>query len=276
MDYVIENIVQDDLDEIWEIVCENQWKSYSIEDLYNIFSISPQCCYKLVIEGVLAGAIFGTHDQENLCISFFCVRSNFRTFNSSMNLGIKIIDYARMYAPYTMTYANQKMIQIYKRFGFHEECFITNYRIKYNSERDITLNNIYEAKVDLLEKDPVFSEYIVDHKSFYSFFQYSNAKCYVYKKENQLGYIFYRKDEIETIGPLVADDDEIARELMIYAMKNASECTIFGEEEIVDSLFQTPDFSVEKTMVKVLKMTLGNGKYVHQKTKLVGGHHFIS
>ena len=39
--YHIENVREEDLEEIWAIVCENKWKNYDIEDLrYIMFRLN--------------------------------------------------------------------------------------------------------------------------------------------------------------------------------------------------------------------------------------------
>lgn len=55
--YYIENVRDVDLEEIWEIVSANKWKNYDIEDLRYIMSVSPQCCYKLVMDMLGSAAI---------------------------------------------------------------------------------------------------------------------------------------------------------------------------------------------------------------------------
>jgi len=270
------NVEKSDVIKIWDIVCENKWTGYSIEDLYYILRISPQCCYKLMVDGTIAGGIFGTLESGKLCISFFCIQSDKRVLSSSLGLGESILKYAKRHAPYTMTYANQKMIRIYKRFGFIEECYIENFVVQRLYENYEEEPHIKEVTREILEQDKEFSNYVLNKSCFLEYFSYANARCYIYKSNYGLGYVFSRNHTGQIIGPLVADNHKIAKSLLIHCMRNIRECTVFGTKDVIKELFDPSIFSVKETKVKVLKMTLGKSTFQDERMKLVGGHHFIS
>lgn len=276
MNWEILNVEKSDIVKIWDIVCENKWTGYSIEDLYYIFRISPQCCYKLMVDGTIAGGIFGTLEGGKLCISFFCIQSSKRVFSSSVRLGESILKYAKKHAPYTMTYANQKMIRIYKRFGFVEECYIENFVVQKLCEKYVEQPYIQEVTREILAQDKDIFHYVLNKSCFQEYFAYSNARCYIYKSNQGLGYVFSRSQGEKIIGPLVADNDEIAKSLLIHCMRNIGEYTVFGTRDVVKVLFDPSIFSLKETKVKVLKMTLGESTFQDARMKLVGGHHFIS
>lgn len=274
--YYIENIREEDLEEIWEIVCENQWRNYDIEDLRYIISVSPQCCYKLVMDGVIVGSIFGTLMNETLCISFFCVRSDKRRLNTSMKLGLTILRFAEKNAYHVMTYANEKMIGVYKRFGFLQGEYLHKYLAKNKlKNKNPYLNNVKKLTSSMLETEGFFEDRFALVKNEWKVFSlYTNATCWNLKSEKGSGYLFYRQkgEETGTIGPIWGDNDEITRELLKYVLEQIGEGIVYATDnfEIFDSTY-----SVEYTGKKVQIMEYKKYTPKDNYKKLVGGHHFV-
>lgn len=273
--YYIENVRDVDLEEIWEIVSANKWKNYDIEDLRYIMSVSPQCCYKLVMDGVIAGSIFGTLMNETLCISFFCVRTDKRRLSTTMKLGLTMLQFAEKNACHVMTYANEKMISIYKKFGFLHGEYLHKYLVK--NKRENNNSYLYNIKklTSGLETEGFFEGRFTQVKNEWKVFSlYTNATCWNLMSENGVGYLFYRQkgDEPGIIGPLWSDNEEITRELLKYVVGQIGEGIVYATDnfEIFDSAY-----SVEYTGKKVLIMEYKKYKNRDNYKKLVGGHHFV-
>lgn len=273
--YHIENVREEDLEEIWAIVCENKWKNYDIEDLRYIMSVSPQCCYKLVMDGVIAGSVFGTLMNGTLCVSFFCVRSDKRRLRSSMNLGLTMLAFAEKNACCVMTYANEKMINTYKRFGFQNGEYLHKYILKNKPESNVFHSNNIKKITSELETEGFFEDRFTQVENEWKGFSlYTNATCWNFKSEKGIGYLFYRQkgEEPGIIGPLWSENDEIARELLKYVVGQIGEGIVHATDnfEIFDSAY-----SVEYTGKKVQIMKYKENKSRDNYKKLVGGHHFV-
>lgn len=268
-------VTSDDIEAIWEIVCENGWKNYSIDDLKYILAVSPKSNFKLVIDGKIAGAIFGVLDNNCFCISFFCVSKNERKFKNSHRLGKTILEYSKMNAGYIMTYANKKMIDVYKRYGFIAEKYIGKYII--HSCTEVKEKNRFIERVELndLSHEKLIPEELQKNIKVY-LDKYCNSGCKIYRKDNNIGCILYRQDnDIKIVGPLIADDESIARELLTDILSEESKILVYGEKNSIIRFFDKIG-NIEDTNVEVLKMTMGNKMIRDKKINLIGGHHFIS
>lgn len=273
--YHIENVREEDLEEIWAIVCENKWKNYDIEDLRYIMSVSPQCCYKLVMDGMIAGCVFGTLMNGSLCVSFFCVRSDKRRLRTSMSLGLSILAFSENNSCYVMTYANERMINIYKRFGFQNGEYLHKYIVKNKPGSNILHLNNVERITSESETEGFFEDKFIQVENEWKFFSlYTNATCWNFKSEKGSGYLFYRQkgEELGIIGPLWSENDKIAKELLKYVVGQVGEGIVHATDnfEIVDSAY-----SVEYTGTKVQIMQYKEGKSRNDYKKLAGGHHFV-
>ena len=273
--YHIENVREEDLEEIWSIVCENKWTNYDIEDLRYIMSVSPQCSYKLVMDGVIAGSVFGTLMNGTLCVSFFCVRSDKRRLSSSMNLGLTILAFAKKNECCVMTYANEKMINIYKRFGFRNGEYLHKCIVKNKQGTCIFVSVNIEKITSEFEIEGFFEDRFTQVKNEWKVFAlYTNATCWSYKSEKGVGYLFYRQngEELGIIGPLWSDNDEVARELLKYVVGQIGEGIVYTTDdfEILDSAY-----SVEYTGKRVQIMEYKENRSRDDYKKLLGGHHFV-
>lgn len=279
--YKIENIKKEDLKCVIEIVEEQGWEGYGVDDLNFVFNISSEAAFKLIFENELVGAVFALNLGGVSHISFFIIKKNFRDFKMGNTLGQKCLELSLNSSLLTVIYANRLAVNAYLRKGFIPLFDVKRIRLKgkvcQDDERIFNTENNFTSILNLDKQIYNFDR----SKLFNSLMKYKGARCFVLKhtEEKCSGYAFVREVKNEIfVGPLTGVEEKDIRGLLrgilkIYNDKYISldvpmmKLPVFRNIEGVEVL--------EEDLI-VKKMFIGERRMLEDDDKVyaIGGHHF--
>jgi hypothetical protein len=282
--YEIAPITPQDLGAVMELVNEESWRGYSVEDLALVMSVSPELCFKLVHDGRLVGSVIALAVPKMAYVSFFLIHKAHRQFKSAMALGQRCVTAAAAVSQTIVIYGNPRAVNAYTRVGFHSLHPVTRFRasaLDAGAGPAPDAGGFAQVSVDqVLELDRAC--YRTDRSRLLrALLLYTGACYYGYYPEgsgNMAAYAFVRRNADDYIvGPLVATSAGAASELLRHILTDIPPRALWLELNNESILAANPEaIAFKRTRVTVHKMFMGNEQSLEDDGMLfgLGGHHF--
>lgn len=267
-----------------ELVNEESWRGYSIEDLALVMSVSPELCFKLVHDGRLVGSVFALAVPKVAYVSFFLIQKAHRRFKSAMALGQRCVVAASAVSQTIVIYGNPLAVNAYTRVGFRSLHTVTRFRasaVDVGTAQAPSADDLVRVSVDqVLELDQAC--YRTDRiRLLQVLLLYPGASYYGYYpegSERMAAYAFVRRNTDDYIvGPLVATSADAASELLLRILAEIPTHTLWLEINNESILAASPErIAFKRTRVTVHKMFMGTEQSLEDDGMLygLGGHHF--
>jgi len=266
-----------------ELVNEESWRGYSVEDLALVMSVSPELCFKLVHDGRLVGSVFALAVPKVAYVSFFIIQKAHRRFKSAMALGQRCVTAAKAVSQTIMIYGNPLAVNAYTRVGFHELHPVTRFRA---SSLDAEVSAAGAGEIARVSVDQVLELdrtcYRTDRsRLLQALLLYTGAYYYGYYPKgsgSMAAYAFVRRNiDDYIVGPLVATSAGAASELLLRLLAEIPPHAVWLEINNESILAASPEMiAFKRTRVTVHKMFMGSEQSLEHDGMLygLGGHHF--
>ena len=278
---LIQTARQEDLADIMGLVNQEEWSGYHFKDLELALRISPESCFVIRQEKVVASC-FSLVLNEVAYISYLLVKKEYRNNDYGVVLGNHCLKEAIRKARTVIIYANKKLVKHYTRYGFNHLYEVKRFVLKATLEMpEIDCIRLSVKNFALIR--PLLKKIYANDRTkiFRELLQLTDFRIYVSLLEKEVRTligVFELDEKTVRIGPLLTDHEKTAALLLEKVVGQYRGKKVFCEAgtEKLKRFIKTTSLEQEEERVTVDKMFLGDLHLLENSACLLieGGHHF--
>lgn len=280
----VEQAKPSDLTDIMGLVNQEQWAGYHVNDLKLALNVSPENCFVIRHEKVIASC-FALVSNGVGYISYLLVDKEHRLGKIGITLGSHCLRETIKKSEVVIIYANQKLVQHYARYGFKPQYEVRRFELSIKKNQNLLAFESEELNQDNYSKAQRLMKqvYPVNRDSIYKeLLNFENFTFRIHLDEegnaDVLIGLFSLDETSVRLGPLITSNREKAAQLMNSVVAQNQGKTLFCEAGSVQfrTFLEESEVNGKELDVAVEKMFFGNEKLLEKPSDVIieGGHHF--